>query len=66
MTIELNRRTFLALIGASTTAVAIGRPAPASAPATGCPQGTPRCFMDGRNSQPAARPKTSAIQYLSE
>ncbi|MEI6892505.1 MAG: hypothetical protein V5783_10075 [Pontiella sp.] len=66
MTIELKRRTFLALIGASTAAIAI--PYSPQVPARGptIPTAAPRCFMDELKTQLPVRPKTMAITYLAE
>ncbi|MDF7826073.1 twin-arginine translocation signal domain-containing protein [Pontiellaceae bacterium B12227] len=66
MTIELNRRTFLALIGVSAAAAGLARPSDFKAPPRTNAPGTPRCFLDGVKTELPARPKTAAITYLSE
>jgi hypothetical protein len=67
MTIEFNRRTFLVLLGASSAAVAIGRPSARISLQNRAPaSGTPRCFMSGQDLSLPAGPKTAAIIYLCE
>lgn len=67
MALELNRRTFLALVGASTAAVTFARPSRTTPRTAVClPQGCPRCFMGEAHVHPPARPRTAAITYLYE
>jgi hypothetical protein len=66
MTIELNRRTFLTLIGATAATAALARSTRSSGLAQTAPTGMPRCFLHGQNLQIPAQPKSVAITYLSE
>ncbi len=62
MEIEINRRTFLAVLGVATAATAARwkRPAPPATPTT--PVGI--CFFAENRNEPTARPRTAAITYL--
>jgi hypothetical protein len=63
MQIELNRRTFLAVLGATTVAMGAGA-RPLAAQRTPLPPITPLHFFAETLPEPAARPRTAAITYV--
>jgi len=66
MTIELNRRTFLALLGATTATLATTGQTLSSVRQPLSKAGTPRHFLADHDPHPPVRPKTMAINYLAE
>jgi hypothetical protein len=64
MTTELNRRTFIALLGATAVATATARPARTGLLQCRAGSSSPLCFMNDQEIQIPARPKTTAIFYL--
>jgi len=62
MEIEFNRRTFLAVLGASIAALATKQGQHTSQSKSYLPEGI--CFLAASRLEPTARPRTSAITYL--
>jgi len=62
MKMELNRRTFLVVLGAASVASAIRPKNPAPTPAAMRPNGI--YFFSKVGNKPAGRPRTAAITYL--